>query len=527
MKNQTIRPTAAQIPWMRLFVAILLLLALMIGSQRPTPTGAQEHLTTAALTYGTYVGGASDDTAQAVAVDAQGNAIITGYTYSAQFPGQSGTRTDRQLFVTKLNATGSAVIFSQVFGGSDDEEGRAVAVDGQGNIWVTGATESQDFPTKGALAGSYSGGNMDTFVAKLSPSGEILMAGYVGDDSSDQGNGIAVDSQGNAYIAAESGARFGRVAMIMKLAASGEQIIYKGYFGEADHGFDRGTRPRAVAVNAKGQAYIVGQTNTPAFLTPNGLYPQCGDFAAQGGDCDYSDAFLTVINAEGTDIIYGTYLGGSIGDEATAVALDKDENIYITGTTFANNFPVKNAFQSQKVGPDNFADGFLTKLSPNGDALIFSTYYAGDKWDEPSAIALDATGTAYIAGLTSSNDLPVPGAIQDGISGICIVGSNERWCYDAFVAAFSPTGALSWATYLGGTFDDTAKGIAVGPDGGVFVAGNAESFGFPTTAGSFQPVKVLVDDAFVVKIGGSSGNNGGGGDIPRPYSVSLPSITRP
>lgn len=519
MKNQA-RPTF----WMHFGLACTLLLALIAGSQQPMVTGAQEYLTAATLTYGTYVGGASDDTAQAVAIDAQGNAIITGYTYSAQFPGQTGTRSDRQVFVTKMNAAGSAVIFSQVFGGSDDEEGRGVAVDSQGNIWITGATESQNFPTVGPLAGSYSGGSMDTFVAKLSPAGEILMAAYMGDDASDQGNGIALDPQGNAYIAAESGARFGPVAMIMKLAASGDQVLYKGYFGEADHGFDRGTRPRAVAVNAQGQLYIVGRTNTPAFPTPNGLYTQCGDFAAQGGDCDYADGFLTVINADGTSILYGSYLGGAIGDEATAVALDQDENIYITGTTFADNFPVKNAFQSQKVGPDNFADGFLTKLSPNGDALLFSTYYAGDQWDEPSSIVLDAAGTAYIAGLTSSNDLPVPGAIQSEITGICIVGSNERMCYDGFVAAFSPTGALNWATYLGGTFDDTAKGLAIGPDGGVFVTGNTESFGFPTTVGAFQPAKVLVDDAFIVKIGGA-GNTGGGG--PKPYSVYLPVVSGP
>ena len=407
-----------------------------------------------------------------------------------------------------LSPQGNAVIFSQVFGGSEDDEGCSVAVDTQGTIWVTGSTESSDFPLTGLLGngGSYSGGSSDTFVVKLSPSGEVLMSAYFGDDAGDMGNGIALDPQGNAYVIAESSARFGPLAKIFKLAASGEAILYFGYFGAAERGFDRGTRPRAIAVNAQGQAFVVGRTNTPDFPTPNGLYTTCGDFDAGSNECDFSDAFLAVLNAEGTSIIYGTYLGGRIGDEATAVALDQQENIYITGSTFANNFPVKNAFQSQKVGPDNFADGFLTKLSPNGDVLLFSTYYAGNEWDEPTSIAVDAAGNAYIAGLTSSNDLPVPSAIQGSIRGICITGSTERLCYDGFVAAFSPAGGLSWASY-------------------------SESSAFPTTAGAFQPTKAQADDAFVLKIGGAATSPEPNPSPtptpgPQPFKLNLPLIVQ-
>jgi hypothetical protein len=524
MRSHTPRTPASPFAWARQLLALAVLITLAAAG-RPATTGAQELAAAPALAFGTYVGGASDDWGQATAVDAEGNVIIAGYTYSATFPGTTGTLSSPQAFVTKLNPAGSAVLFSKTFGGSDDEEVTGVAVDAQGIIWVVGFTESRDLVGVGPLAGSYQGGNSDAFVARLSPSGELLTLAHIGDDGSDQASGIALDPQGNAYIAGSSSAQFGPVVMIWKIAASGDKVLYDGYFGEAERGFDRGTSASAIAVDAKGQAYIVGTTNTPAFPVVNGLFTQCGDFERTGGECDYRDAFLSVINAEGTNIIYSTYLGGTISEEATGVALDKDANIYITGTTFSDNFPVQNASQGQKVGPDNFADGFLTKLSPQGDALLFSTYYAGDKWDEPASVVVDGAGNAYIAGLTSSNDLPVPGAIQGEIRGICITGSSERYCYDGFVAAFSPAGALSWATYLGGTYDDSVKGLALAPDGGIVAGGRAESHGFPTTEGAFQPVKALADDAFVVKIGGTGGGNPGPNPGPeKPYRVSLPMI---
>jgi hypothetical protein len=520
------QPRMLDIKWMRPFLAAAAL-AVAGATLAPAPSSAQELAAAPALTFGTYVGGAGDDWGHDTAVDPQGNIIITGRTYSKQFPGASGTQENTDAFVTKLNPSGSAVIFSTIIAGAEDEEGLGVAVDAQGTIWVTGTTESTNLATKGALKGSYSGGNHDTFVARLTPGGEVTDLAYVGDDATDTPGGIALDPQGNAYIAGSSEARFGPLARIMKIAADGSEMLYHGYFGAAERGFDNGTRATAIAVDSKGQAYIVGNTNIPNFPVVNGLFTQCGDFERTGGECDYRDAFLSVVNAEGSDLIYSTYLGGTISDEATGVALDKDENIYVTGTTFSDNFPVQSPFQGQKVGPDNFADAFLTKFSPQGDALLYSTYYAGDAWDEPDSLIVDGAGNAYIGGLTSSNDLPVPNAIQGGISGICFVGSTERYCYDGFVAAFSPAGALSWATYLGGTFDDSVKGLALASDGGLIVGGRAESHGFPTTQGSFQPTKAMSDDAFVVKIGGASGGDPGPGPGPdpaKPFRVSLPVV---
>lgn len=478
------------------------------------------------LSYSTYVGGAGTDWGQAVAVDAQGNVIITGYTYSTQFPGRSGTQTETDIFVTKLNAAGTAVLYSTVIGGSDDEKGLAIAVDAQGNAWVTGHTESNDFPTVNPISNSYSGGNYDTFAAKLDPNGTVLAATYLGDDASDEGTGIAVDPQGNAYIAGSSYAQFGQVALVIKLSANGQSEVYKGYFGAAERGFDRGTSAADIAVDAAGNAYVTGKTNTVAFPVVNALKDNCG--APEDDDCPRDEAFVSIINPTGTELTYSTYLGGTESDKALGIALDPSGNIYLVGSTFSFDFPTANPIQATKAGPDNFADAFVTKLSPTGDAILFSTYLGGDDWEDGNAIAVDNAGNIVVAGLTSSNDFPLADPVQNEINGICIVGSSERYCYDAFVTKINANGQLAWSTYLGGTFDDSAYGVAIDTAGNAYVAGKAESFGFPTTPGSFQPEKAMQDDAFIVKFGPPAG--GGGGEQPPPpagnYRAFLPLVVR-
>ena len=202
------------------------------------------------LLISTYLGGASDDAAQAIAYDRQGNILVAGWTYSAQLPGTLGTRNDRDIFVTKLNPAGTAVLYSVRLGGTSDDSAYGLAVDSQGNAWVTGETSSADFPTKHAFW-PY-GGGYDTFALKLSPSGALLASSFLGDPNGDRGNAIAVDAQGNAYVVGELPADYGPAVLVAKIAADGTQLIYRGYFGQAQRGFLKGSKGQAAAVDASG-----------------------------------------------------------------------------------------------------------------------------------------------------------------------------------------------------------------------------------------------------------------------------------
>jgi hypothetical protein len=398
--------------------------------------------------------------------------------------------------VAKFNPAGDQLIYSVIFGGSGSDAAYALAVDSQGNAWVTGETNSANFPATNTSVPFQ--GDYDTFVAKVSPTGQVTAAALLGYPNSDKGNAIAVDPQGNAYIVGEMAADYGPAVAIAKVNPAIDDIAYRGYFGQAERGFQKGSRGQAAAVDASGRLYIAGTSNSLAFEA-DGYLTKCVE--DDGYDCTFEDGFVAVVNAAGTSVEASTFLGGHGSDQATGIAVDAQGSIYVTGTTFAGDFPTLNPWQATRSGPDNFAEGFLTKLTPNASALVYSTYYGGTSWDEPHAVKVDANGRAVVAGLTNSLDLPVPGGVQTGISGICNLGGNERYCYDAFVASFDAAGGLQWGTFLGGGNDDFANSLALGSDGSVYVAGGAESHAFPTTSGSVQPDKSLLKDAFLVKLG--------------------------
>ena len=297
-------------------------------------------------------------------MDSAGNAYVTGWTVSTDFPTMNplqptyGGDPYGDAFVTKISPEGSALVYSTYLGGSNWDQGYGIAVDSAGNAYVTGLTESNDFPTTPGAFQTTFGGYQDAFVAKLSPSGSALVySTYLGGSSYDIGYGIAVDSAGNAYV--------------------------------------------------------TGLTQSTDFPTMNPLQPTYG-----GSD----DVFVAKLNPTGSALAYSTYLGGRWTDYGLGIAVDGAGNAYVTGATFSTDFPTTpGAFQRVCNGGSycvHYGDAFVSKINPSGSALVSSTYLGGSSYDQGASIAVDSAGNAYVTGSTGSSDFPVtPGAFQTVCNG--------------------------------------------------------------------------------------------------------------
>ncbi|MCX6636456.1 MAG: SBBP repeat-containing protein [Acidobacteria bacterium] len=445
------------------------------------------------LSYSTYLGGFRNDRAWGMAVDASGCAYLVGESLSTNFPAanalQAVNKGNTDVFVTKLNASGTGMVFSTYLGGADVDVGSGIAVDGAGNIYITGYTRSAAFPvTVGAYRTTKSGGE-DAFVAKLAPTGgSLIYSTFVGASGNDRAQAIAVDASGNAHIAgyttsvtfprvSAAQATFGGAtdAFASKLNASGSALVYSTYLGGSSNDTASG-----IAVDGSGNAYIAGQTQSSNFPVRS---------AYQTNKAGSGDAFVVKLSAAGA-FIFSTYLGGKSVDSAKAIALDASSNIYLTGSTYSIDFPTSTgAFQRTKSGE---YDAFITKMNSAGTALVWSTYLGGAESDEGTAIAVDGSGIPYVAGFTASPNFPVSNACQPSFGGL----------RDAFVAVLTSAGsALQYSTYLGGSGDDRAQAIAVGGSS-VYVAGYTLSTDFPTTAGALFLNHAGSTDAFSARLGG-------------------------
>jgi hypothetical protein len=328
--------------------------------------------------YSTYLGGESSslNRGYGIAVDKSGNVYVTGETNSSDFPKKNGIDSTKNrgdaAFMTKLNPTASgpdSLVYSTLLGGAGGDYGRAIAVDSKGYAYVTGYTNSTDFPTKNAFSSKRTGPFSDAFVTKLNP------------------------------------------------AASGStSLVYSTYLGGSHQDYGYG-----IAVDSKGNAYVTGRTQSGDFPTRN-WYKKTSS--------NYIDPFVTKVNAKGNDWLYSTYLGGKNIDYANAIALDSKGYVYVTGQTESADFPIKNTFDGKLAGSSY--DAFVMKLNPaaSGDpSLVNSSYLGGSGHDSGYGIAVDSKGNTYVTGETRSTDFPKPNAYQreygDGFG-------------DAFVTKISP-----------------------------------------------------------------------------------------
>jgi len=474
-----------------------------------------------ALSYSTFLGGSDSDTGYGVAVDADGNLYVTGSTGSIDFPTaspyQAADGGDFDVFVTKLNPAGTALVYSTYLGGSGFDRGTAIAVDAAGNAYLTGMTASNNFPTtSGAFQTTFGDGTCgtafcsDAFVTKLDPTGATLLySTYLGGGDADFGQGIAIDAAGNAYVtgstlstnfptkaplqAAKAGNPDPSDAFLTKLGPDGKGLVYSTYLGGAGGDFGQ-----AVAVDSAGNAYLTGYTfSSEDFPTHNPLH------STNAGS---ADVFVTEVDSAGAALVYSTYLGGSGLDRAFALAVDGSGNAYLTGDTNSPDFPISGGALQPSMGEGTCgaapcADAFVAKLSSAGSALAYSTYLGGVDLEQGSGIAVDASGNAFVTGFTRSDDFPTLHPLQSAFGGgTC--GPNA--CPDAFVAELDVTGSgLVYSTYLGGDETDFGQAIAVDASGNAYVTGSAASHDFPVIAGAIQAARgggVPAGDAFVAKI---------------------------
>ena len=446
--------------------------------------------------YSTYLGGSGFDTGIDIAVDSSGNAYVTGYTYSSNFPTEnaydSSLSGSCDAFVTKLSSSGT-LSYSTYLGGSSSDAGYSIAVYSSGeNVYacVTGFTDSSDFPTKNAYQGDQ--GGRDTFVTKLNNAGnDLLYSTYLGGSGADwHSHGIAVGSSGNVYIASQTNSTDfptknayqssnagGNDIFVTKIdtTQSGvNSLIYSTYLGGSSN--DDGAH---IALDSQGNVYVTGVTDSSDFPTQNPYQGDQGDRDVFVTKLSFSDSTLS--------LSYSTYLGGSGNDSGVNIAVDSSYNAYVTGLTQSSNFPTQNAYDSSLGGSQ---DAFVTKLSFSDStlSLSYSTYLGGSSDDSCNAIAVDGAGNAYVSGHTNSSDFPTKNAYQG------TYGGNR----DAFVTWFNSDGtALRCSTYLGGSGDDLSNyGIAVDSSGNAYVTGCTNSSDFPTV-NPYQGSNAGDYDAFV------------------------------
>ena len=475
------------------------------------------------LTYSTYLGGGGEDVGYDIAVDASGAAYVTGYTLSIDFPTKGafdpGCGTDgncdgfafTDAFVAKMNPSlsgAASLVFSTYVGGSGNDYGLRIAVDGAGASYVTGLARASFPTTANAFQQTYGGApGADAFLIKLSADGsQLLYSTYLGGSDGDGAWGIALDAASNVYITGRTfsvnfpttvgaldrvcgtdgtcnGVSDAFVAKFNLAASGAASLVYSTYLGGSgeDQGF-------GIAVDAANNAYVTGRTKSIDFPTAGGPYQ-----GASGGDYD---AFLAKLNAAGSALSYATYFGGSGYEDGYGIALGSSNRVYVVGTTFSSNLPTTpGAFQPAFGGLN---DAYLAKLDPaaaGAASLVYSTYVGGNDDDQGYGLAVDGSDVAYVAGFARSPNFPVAGGPFQPVNG---------GVWDGFVMKVNPalSGAASllYSTYLGGLSTDAGYGLALDASRNVYLTGQTFSSGSFPTVNPFQASLGGGSDVFVARI---------------------------
>jgi hypothetical protein len=437
------------------------------------------------------LGGTGREFSRDVAVDSGGAVYVVGETESTDFPvekpifGSFSVVFD--IFITKMNATGDALVYSTYIGGSDDEKGWGIAIDSTGAAYVIGYTDSSDFPTKNPIQATHAGGTDVCYFKINSVGNALLYSSFLGGNFFDEGHDIAVDAGGRAYLTGQTysfnfpmfnplqGTKGGgHDVFVTVINAPGNAYVYSTYFGGSSDDVSQG-----IALDSGGAVYIAGYTVSTNFPT---LGPIQGSLAGN------EDAFITKINSAGSALVYSTYLGGSQYDVGTCIALDSSGRAYVAGVTQSTDFPTQNAIFNTFAGGEQ--DAFVARINSSGNTLLYSTFLGGSHNDWPWSVVAGSSGEAYVAGYTLSDDFPTRNPIIGSHGGLS----------DGFVTNINSQGSgLVYSTYLGGIGADFAENLCLDSTGILYVTGSTYSDDFPTQSG-FQSSRAGGSDAFILKL---------------------------
>jgi beta-propeller repeat-containing protein len=438
--------------------------------------------------------------------------VIISVLVSGLFTASSGSRKAETAAVDRPNiahrVATTELIFSTYMGGSRQDSIRDVAMDGEGYIYITGGTESPDFPTTpGAYDTTFNGWH-DAFVMKLNPSGKLIWSTFIGGPNYDRAYAIEVDAEGFVYVAGRAGSGFPTTAgvvqpvfggdtspdptygpqdgFVTKLSPDGSQIIWSTYFGSDDHEIIRD-----MSLDAAGNVYLA--VSGVARVHPH-ISQRAFQRTHKGGD----DGVVAKLAADGTKVIYASYIGGSADDGAApSIRVDASGHAYYLMGTKSSDAPVTtNAFQKNYRGN---GDLFLAKVAIDGSSLVYGTYFGGSgiEASETHGLSLDSFGNAYITASTTSRDLPVSASSFRRT----FVGGTGKWGGDGFVAKLSTNGSTLLAgTYFGGSGNDGVEGSAVDSAGNVYIGGQTTSNNLPVTRNAFQVKKGGKQDCYVAKL---------------------------
>jgi hypothetical protein len=450
------------------------------------------------LNFSTFLGGSGNDEGLAIINDNSQNVIITGSTFSIDFPTKTGSVDEiyngkSDVFITKLAGNGSSIIYSTFIGGTENEVGYEVAIDTADYSYITGYTSSSDFPTTlGANDTSYNGGGYDAFVLRLSPSGnELNYSTFIGGIGLEYAQGIELDKEQNAYItgytystdfpitASAYDTSYNNQAdvFILKLSTNGSKILYSTFIGGSnfDFGYD-------ITLDPLNNILVTGRTDSTNFPTSKDAY--CSSLKGK------YDVFVVMLNTSKNNLTFSTYIGGTNNEKGNAIKVDSNGNILVTGHTASSDFPI-----SAKTYDSTFNGGvydiFLFKLNSNGTKLLYSTFIGGNNYDYCYDMEIDPFGNSYLIGNSGSMDFPTTPNAYDSVSNLT----------EVIIIKLANNGSqLFYSTFIGGIGHDYGRGITMDPKGDIYLTGYTYSSDFPTTTGVYNNSHSGAKDAFIFKL---------------------------